>query len=108
MDLYRLATSDTDEVIGPILLQRQCDGGKADMSPQEWAKIVAERLKGNPAFHGGCGTRFKWWWGSGAYCPNCGILYVTNLGELKRYRLDVERSKDERQEVSSESGGDKA
>lgn len=97
---------DSSQVIGPILLQRQCDGGKGDMEPSEWAKIIAIKLQGNGPVFFGCGTRFQWWWGSGCYCPKCGVNYPSILEHLKRYRLDRVSSEDNAENPESESCGD--
>ena len=83
---------DSDKVVGPILLQRQCDGGKADMSPEEWANIIAARLKNSRSYFPGCGTVFQYYWGSGAMCPTCGRSYLTDMESLKRYRVEQEKT----------------
>jgi hypothetical protein len=81
---------DEGEVVAPILLERRCDGGQADMPPQEWASLIAQRLNGRVDTGIGfwCGTRFQWWWGSGCWCPGCGRAYDVNFEMLKRYRVD--------------------
>lgn len=73
-------------VIGPILLQRQCDYGKGDMTEEEWTQVLAERLEGAPI--PACWIVFQWWWGSSCTCPGCGRHFLSGLDELKRYRLD--------------------
>jgi hypothetical protein len=80
------------QVIGPILLQRQCDACKGDMEPAEWAKIIAGKLNGEGPWFLGCGTRFRWWWGSSAQCPSCGRVYMSDLDSLKRYRVEQEKT----------------
>jgi len=76
------------DVIGPILLERCCDGGKGDMSPEEWAKCLAARmLEGAPIQ--GCGTWFQWYWGSNCHCPTCGRAWVVTLEHLQRYRANT-------------------
>lgn len=74
--------------IGPILLERCCDGGKGDMTEEEWAKVIAARMLEGAPIHG-CGTRFQWWWGSGCVCPTCGRTWVVLLENLKRYRVNT-------------------
>ena len=76
---------DSNQVIGPILLQRQCDGGKGDMTPEEWAKCIAARItEGAPVQ--GCGTWFQWYWGMNCVCPTCGRHWTTDLNSLNKYR----------------------
>lgn len=75
------------QVIGPILLQRTCDGGKDKMPPEEWARLIAERLKGNPVGFMGCGTIFQWWWDGNCRCPGCGRTFSITLEDMKRYRV---------------------
>ena len=78
---------DSNQVIPPILMQRQCDGGRGDMTPEELAEWTAKRLLGEGRYIWGCGTRFQWWWGSNAVCPTCGMTYLCDIEALKRYRL---------------------
>lgn len=51
----------TNQVVAPVLMQRQCDGGKGDMSVEEWAKCIAARLTEGAPIQG-CGTWFQWYW----------------------------------------------
>jgi hypothetical protein len=83
-------------VIRPVLMQRQCDGGKGDMSAEEWAKRVAARLEHGTPIQG-CGTWFQWYWGMNCVCPNCGITWCVVLEDIKRYGVvDQQRPFDER------------
>ena len=75
------------KVIGPILLERVCDGGRCDMTAVQWAEKCALRLQGQPAGFFGCGTRFQWWWGSGCCCPGCGRTFSVTLEDMKRFRV---------------------
>ena len=87
------------QVIGPILLQRQCDGGKGDMEPSEWAAAIADRLtNGNPSFPG-CGATFQWWWGSGCVCPNCGRTWSVTIDAIKRYGIGQYNSHMDEREI---------
>lgn len=75
----------TNQVVAPILMQRQCDGGKSEMAPEEWARLIAERLAGHSIGFMGCGTIFQWWWGSGCVCPGCGRTLLVTLDNLNKY-----------------------
>lgn len=57
------------------------------MSPEEWARLIAERLAGRPTGFMGCGTTFQWWWGSGCMCPGCGRLLLVTIKDLEKYRV---------------------
>jgi hypothetical protein len=76
-----------NKVIGPILLQRQCDGGKDDMTDEQWAEKIALRLQGQPAGFFGCGTWFQWYFGSGCHCPTCGRQFAVTFADIKRFRV---------------------
>lgn len=78
---------DSNLVVGPILLQRQCDYGKAEMTDEQWAQVVAERLNGDRTAIPACWTTFQWWWGSNCLCPSCGRLFAYTIADLERYRL---------------------
>lgn len=78
---------DTTQVVGPIILQRKCDGGKSNVTQEEWARLVAERLAGKPVGFMGCGTIFQWYWGSGCVCPGCGRTLQVVMGDLEKYRV---------------------
>lgn len=82
---------DSTQVIAPVLLQRQCDGGKGDMSPEEWAKVLAARLIEGAPVHG-CGTWFQWYWGMNCVCPTCGRHWAVTLDDIRKYGVvDVNR-----------------
>ena len=65
--------------IGPMMFEHTCDGGASRHTPEE----VAEVQKDYPWMYRGCGTRFRWWWGTPALCPNCGYAYQVNLEDIK-------------------------
>lgn len=67
-------------------MQRQCDGGKGDMSPEEWAKVIAARMTQGISISG-CGTWFQWYWGSGCACPTCGIIWSVTMADKERYHV---------------------
>jgi hypothetical protein len=79
--------SNSNQVIAPILMQRQCDGGKSDMTDEQWAEKVALRLQGQPAGFFGCGVWFQWYWGSGCVCPSCGRTFAVTIGDQERFRV---------------------
>jgi hypothetical protein len=84
-----IATAEpAKEAVGPILLERICDGGRSEMTAEEikeWEACMREygRDLSNRWFPG-CGTRFQWYL-SGGYpmCPNCGRAYQMTLEMLK-------------------------
>lgn len=78
---------DSNQVVGPILLQRQCDGGKCDMTEEQWAEKVALRLQGLPAGFFGCGTWFQWYLGMNCTCPRCGHVWAYTIADQKRFRV---------------------
>ena len=71
------------EVIGPVLLERECDGGLGDMSEEERAEVIRARAAGEIPRIAACWTRFRWWFGSGCMCPECGRLYNFTMGQYK-------------------------
>jgi hypothetical protein len=50
------------------------------------AELVAQNgeafMLQHPYFPG-CGTRFQWYWGSNACCPECGRAYVVLIDKFK-------------------------
>lgn len=78
---------DSNQVVAPILLQRQCNGGKSEMTEEQWAEKVALRLQGEPAGFFGCGTWFQWYFGSGCCCPTCGTTFLVLISDLERFRV---------------------
>lgn len=78
---------DSTRVVGPILMQRQCDGLKSEMTEEQWAEKVALRLQGQPAGFFGCGTWFQWWWGSGCVCPGCGTTFLVTRQDMDRFHV---------------------
>ena len=79
------------EAVGPILLERICDGDRHKMTAEEIRNFDAsitechgpDALRLHPLWPG-CGTRFQWYFG-GSYpiCPNCGHMYQMTLEMLK-------------------------
>lgn len=82
------------ESVGPILLERTCDGGRSEMTAediQRWEADLRDHYKGEiPAWFPGCGTKFQWYL-SGGYpmCPNCGRAYLMTLEMLKSGKYTV-------------------
>lgn len=74
-------------VVAPILLQRQCDGGKSDMTDEQWAEKIALRLQGQAAGFFGCGAWFQWYWGMNCTCPTCGHVWSYTIADQKRFRV---------------------
>jgi hypothetical protein len=80
---------DTNQVISPVLLQRQCDGGKGDMTEEQWADRIAMRLRGEPVAFLGCGTWFQFWLGTSCICPSCGWTYQVTQQDVEKFRIWV-------------------
>lgn len=76
----------TNQVVAPVLMQRQCDGGKGDMPAEEWAKCIAARLTEGAPIQG-CGTWFQWYWGMNCICPTCSRHWIVTVEHQKRYRV---------------------
>ncbi len=72
-------------VVEPILLERVCDGGKEEMPAEEY-----ERMK-RKGLNLGCGTRFRWYFGSMAICPNCGRTHLYTMKQLKAEQYVVNK-----------------
>ncbi len=68
-----------EEAVGPMMFEHTCDGGASRITPQE----VAEAQKECPWMFRGCGTKFRWWMGTVAMCPNCGYHYPLSLEDIK-------------------------
>lgn len=68
-----------DEAVKPVILEHTCDGGASRITPEE----VKEIQKEAPWMYRGCGTKFQFYWGNYAYCPNCGYAYICSLEDLK-------------------------
>ena len=67
------------EAVGPMMFEHTCDGGASRVTPE----IVRETQKEAPWMYRGCGTKFRWYWGTNAYCPNCGYCYLVTLEDVK-------------------------
>lgn len=76
----------TNQVVAPILMQRQCNV-QEDMAKEEWAKIIADRLAGEQVGYLGCGTWFQWYWGMNCLCPKCGRLWMVKMEDMNRFRV---------------------
>ena len=68
-----------EEAVGPMMFEHTCDGGASRMKPEE----VAEAQKEYPWLYRGCGTKFRWWFGYHAVCPNCGYHYLQTMDDVK-------------------------
>lgn len=72
--------------VGPMLLERTCDGGEAESDPKEWAEYMAyKKEEGHPIPW--CGTKFQWYWGSMCICPNCCTHYQVMRKSIEKYRV---------------------
>lgn len=50
---------DSNQVVAPMLMQRTCDGGKSDMTEEQWASLIALKLQGQPTGFMGVEPRFN-------------------------------------------------
>jgi hypothetical protein len=84
------------KAVPPVLLERVCDAGRSSMTAEEIlrqsAEVAQQRgeafMLAHPYFPG-CGTRFQWYLGSGSQCPECGLLYVTDINDYKSGKYAV-------------------
>ena len=83
-----------NKTVGPILLERICDGGRSEMTAEEIRKWEADMRE----IHGGelsmwfpgCGTKFQWYHiGGYPCCPNCGRAYQMTIEMLKSGKYTV-------------------
>lgn len=74
---YATERAKDGNVIGPFMLERVCDHEKSRMSAEEWQDTIKRTS------YLGCGTRFRWYWGTACVCPNCGWTYLYTLKDLK-------------------------
>ena len=92
-----------ETVVGPVLLEMCCDGGRSDMTIEEmynYGKQLREQhgeefMKEHPFFPG-CGTKFKFYLGGMAMCPECGRQYLV---KWERYKAGGYKVLDAAQEV---------
>lgn len=70
------------KAIPPVLLERQCDGGRSEMDASDIVRYAAEMTQERGEafmllhpYYPGCGTRFQWYWGMNSVCPMCGRIY---------------------------------
>ena len=82
---YAVAKKKRDDAIGPVLLERVCDGGKSKVTAEEWERWNRER----PDRFRGCGTRFRWYLGMTCVCPGCGTQFLYTVDDLKAKRFFV-------------------
>ena len=83
--------------VAPVLLERLCDAGRSGMEAGEILKWTAELCQQHgevfmlqhPYFPG-CGTRFQWYYGGNAYCPECGRAYTVPFEDYKAGKFKVE------------------
>ena len=76
-----VAEKAAGEAVGPMMFESVCDGGASRLTPEQ----VAEIQKEAPWMYRGCGTRFRWWWGTAAMCPICGYQYLVTLEDIKNH-----------------------
>jgi hypothetical protein len=69
------------EAVGPMMFEHVCDHGASRLTPEE----VAEAQKEYTGAYRGCGTRFRWWFGTNAICPNCGWHYLLTIEDIKNH-----------------------
>jgi hypothetical protein len=74
-----VAEKAADEAVGPMMFEHTCDGGASRLTPQR----VAEVQKDYPWTYRGCGTKFRWYFGTTAICPNCGYHYLLTIEDVK-------------------------
>lgn len=80
------------KAVGPILLERVCDYGKSELSYGDICCIERDWMEAHPGAGRklwGCGTRFRWYFGSFCYCPYCGHQYIFTLEMLKSGKYNV-------------------
>lgn len=67
------------EAVGPIMFEHTCDGGSSRYTPAE----IAEMKESWPTRYVGCGTKFRWYFGTASMCPNCGFHYLVTIEDVK-------------------------
>lgn len=68
-----------EEAVGPMIFEHTCDRGRSRHTEEEAKEIQ----KDAPWALVGCGTRFRWYWGTQAICPTCGWTYLLSLEDIK-------------------------
>jgi hypothetical protein len=73
----------TKNAVGPVLLERVCDGGKSTMSTEDWQQLERDC----PNRYKGCGTKFRWYLGTYVTCPGCGrvFCYTNEMLRVKKF-----------------------
>jgi hypothetical protein len=74
-----IADAKPAEPVGPMMFEHTCDGGASRLTLKE----VREVQKEAPWMYRGCGTTFRWYFGTLAMCPNCGYAYCVELKDIK-------------------------
>jgi hypothetical protein len=82
---YAASTISKNKVIGPVLLERVCDGGRSHMTAEEWQRYNEDF----PSHFRGCGTRFRWYLGTKCMCPTCMREYLYTFEQLKKKEFFV-------------------
>jgi hypothetical protein len=80
-----VVSATPNDTVGPLLLERVCDWFEGYTPEQK-----AEALKENPGRYAGCGIRFRWYFGSGCMCPQCGWTYCVTLEDIRSKRFQVQ------------------
>lgn len=69
---------------GPFLLERMCDGGRAEMGGETHDAWVAEFPEDcQKQYHRGCGIPIRWWFGMHSVCPRCGRHYLATHEQFR-------------------------
>lgn len=79
-------SKNVSRAVGPVLLERVCDGERSKFTPEEWKHLDSTY----PNHFRGCGTRFRWYWGCQCFCPECGWQYLYTIEQMraKQYFVD--------------------
>ena len=76
-----VAEKAAGEAVGPMMFEYVCDHGASRCTPE----YIAEVQKESPWMYRGCGTRFRWWFGSMPICPTCGYCYQLTIEDIKNH-----------------------
>lgn len=79
-NIAAVETKQADDAVGPIMFEHICDNGSSRYTTEE----LEEFKRTYPERYSGCGTRFRWYFGTMAICPNCGIAYSVSLDDAKK------------------------
>jgi hypothetical protein len=81
------AARASEDVVGPILMERVCDGGMSNYPAEEKAQL----LRDHPGIFHGCGAKFRWYFGSLVVCPKCGWNYMLTKEDRESHKYEVAR-----------------